>query len=194
MRQLRRQLALVTVIVTTLIGLAFPAAASTDTKARADATARTLYVFGPYNIYNIATGKCVDIPGYSSGWVGATVNEYTCDYGSSDNQQFYLDQDAYDGSEFLIRNLKDDLCLDPPDNGWMPPGTPISEYTCQAGGGDNQQFQLIPRPGYRNYWLRNSKSGYCLDVVGMRTGGNDARLTLYPCDENDNDDHVWALI
>jgi len=109
MRQLRRQLALVTMIVTTLFGPAFPATASATTDARAQASARALALNGPHNIYKVITGKCVDIPGYSTGWVGAAVNEYTCDYGSRDNQLFYVD--AYDSTRFVIRNAKDGLCL-----------------------------------------------------------------------------------
>jgi len=34
-------------------------------------------------------------------------------------------------------------------------------------------------------------SGLCLDVEGVRTGGNDARLTLWHCSESD--DHLWWL-
>ncbi|MEU6557452.1 hypothetical protein ABZ915_45665 [Streptomyces sp. NPDC046915] len=48
------------------------------------------------------------------------------------------------------------------------------------------------RPGRGDgFWLVKLASGLCLDVDGVRTGGDNARLTLYYC--SDNDDHHWTI-
>ena len=145
---------------------------------------------GPFNIYNIVTGKCVDIPGYGAGTVDGPVNEYTCDFSSGDNQQFYLDW--YDSYRFTIRNLKDGLCIDVPNYGAVGATTKVTEYNCRPGDGDNQLYRVSDRTGDYDYWIINDKSGLCLDVDGVRTGGNDARLTLYTC--SDSDDHIWDFL
>ncbi len=150
-----------------------------------------------YNIYNVTTGKCADVPGFGAGKVGGPVNEYTCDGTAYDNQLWYFNYAGNNGSGnavYLIQNAKDGLCLDVPFYGAVSAGTKVSEFHC-AGPEDNQFFSLIPRwgpGGYYGSWLVNDKSGLCLDVDGVRTGGNDARLTLWYC--SDSDDHIWQLV
>lgn len=145
---------------------------------------------GPFNIYNLVTGKCVDIPGYGNGTVDGPVNEYTCDFTSGDNQRFYLDW--YDSYRFTIRNATDGLCVDVPYYDAVGATTTVTEYYCRPGDGDNQLYRLSDRTGDGDYWIINDKSGLCLDVDGVRTGGNDARLTLYTC--SDSDDHIWDFL
>ncbi|MFJ3791275.1 RICIN domain-containing protein [Kitasatospora sp. NPDC090091] len=150
--------------------------------------------YGPYLLYNTVTGKCADIPDFGAGRINGPVNEYTCNGTSGDNQLFYWD---YQGATsngynlYTVRNAKDNLCLDVHDYGAVEAGAKVSEYTCDGTANDNQQFWLLPRGGGGS-WIVNLKSGLCLDVDGVRTGGNDARLTLYYC--SDNDDHSWKLI
>ncbi|WP_406503668.1 RICIN domain-containing protein [Streptomyces sp. NBC_00212] len=71
----------------------------------------------------------------------------------------------------------------------MNAGTKVSEYYCNQTTGDNQLYALVNRSG--GFWLVNVASGLCLDVDGVRTGGDNARLTLYYC--SDNDDHHWTI-
>ncbi|MFJ5231249.1 RICIN domain-containing protein [Kitasatospora sp. NPDC088391] len=147
-----------------------------------------------YLLYNTVTAKCADLPGYGNGGIGGAVNQYTCNGTSSDNQRFHFDNygttaDGY--AQYTVRNDKDNLCLDLPYFDGVPSGTLVSEYTCSGSTSDNELYKLVPRPNDGN-WLVNVKSGLCLDVDGVRTGGNDARLTVYTC--SDTDDHTWQLL
>ena len=145
----------------------------------------------PYAIHNLVTDRCVDLPGYRIGRVGQQVYQYVCDRTSADNQLWFFDPRgrAADGQVlYSVRNATDNLCLDVPYFGAVPPGTAVSEYYC-AGPEDNQFFRMVPRGA--GVWLVNDRSGLCLDVAGFATGGNDAPLTLYTC--LDDDDHIWKL-
>ncbi len=151
---------------------------------------------GPYNIKNKVTGKCVDIPGFGNGRINGPVQQYTCNYTTSDNQRFWMIErgtvTAASGNvykQYQIKNIKDGLCLDLPGYGSNPNGTLVSEYTC-AGSTDNQYFYKVPR-AVGGSWLVNTKSTKCLDVAGT-AAGNDARLTLYTC--SDTNDHRWTLV
>ncbi|MCB5170428.1 RICIN domain-containing protein [Streptomyces bambusae] len=149
---------------------------------------------GPYLVYNTVTGKCADIPDTGPGRIDGPVSQYTCIGGAADNQLFqwdYRGAGAGGSSEYTIRSPKDGLCLDVPDYGAVAAGAKVSQYTCVGTSADNQLFTLTPRPD-GTFWIVNVKSGLCLDVDGIRTGGNDARLTLYHC--SDQDDHNWKLL
>ncbi|TYC66581.1 hypothetical protein EH183_42080 [Streptomyces sp. CB01881] len=78
---------------------------------------------------------------------------------------------------YLLYNTVTAKCADIPDFGAGRINGPVNEYTCNGTSADNQQFWLLPR-GNGGSWVVNLKSGLCLDVDGVRTGGNDARLTL----------------
>ncbi|MFJ8043504.1 RICIN domain-containing protein [Kitasatospora sp. NPDC096147] len=166
------------------------AALALGTAPTADAAGMS---FGPYALRNLATGKCADLPGYGPGRADGPVNQYDCNRTTADNQLFRLDylSSDYGSWTFTVRNTKDNLCLDVPDYGPVPAGTRVSEYVCDGSGLDNQQFRLVAR-STGGSWIVNVASGLCLDVDGVRTGGNDARLTLYPC--SDADDHAWELV
>ncbi|MFJ9950844.1 hypothetical protein [Kitasatospora sp. NPDC091207] len=69
-------------------------------------------------------------------------------------------------------------------------GSEVGEDTCNGTSGDNQQLWLLPRGGGGS-WVVSLKSGPRLDVDGVRTGGSDARRTLY-C--GSDDDRSWKLI
>ncbi|MFI1172838.1 RICIN domain-containing protein [Streptomyces melanogenes] len=148
--------------------------------------------YGPYLVKNVVTGKCIDLPNYGAGAVNGPVNEYTCNGTSGDNQLFYWD---YVGNSsngyplYNLRNAKDNLCLDVPNYGSVNAGTKVSEYYCNQTTGDNQLYGRVDRSD--GFWLVNLASGLCLDVDGVRTGGDNARLTLYYC--SDNDDHHWTI-
>ena len=150
---------------------------------------------GPVNLYNLATGKCADIPGYEGGSIDGPVNQFTCNYSDkNDNQRWeVIWKGKREGRDsFLIKNVKDGYCLDLPFYEAVAPGTPVSEYPCAEDvDHDNQLFyEREGQPG--SPMLINLKSGLCLDVAGVRTGGNDARLTLASCSMKD--DHLWSLV
>ena len=149
--------------------------------------------FQSYAIANLVTAKCVDVPGYGPGPEGGQLYEYDCDTTAADNQLWFLDvRDlTADGQvRYALRNAKDGLCMDarPSSGGTVGPGSAVVANRC-AGPAGHQYFRVVPRgPGI---WLVDDRSGLCLDVVGVRTGGNDTPLSLYPCSEAD--DHIWAL-
>ncbi|MFI9332523.1 RICIN domain-containing protein [Kitasatospora sp. NPDC052868] len=150
--------------------------------------------YGPYLLYNTVTTKCADLPDYGPGRINGPVNEYTCNGTSGDNQLFFWDLQGTTSNGYpvyTVRNAKDQLCLDVHDYGAVEAGATVGEFTCDGSSGDNQQFWLLPRGGGGS-WIVNLKSGLCLDVEGVRTGGDNARLTLYYC--SDNDDHSWKLV
>ncbi|MGW1491180.1 RICIN domain-containing protein [Streptomyces sp. NPDC002402] len=88
---------------------------------------------------------------------------------------------------FRSRLWTDQLCLDLPGFGSVPPATQVSEYWCDNSFSDNQQFWRSKRPNGLTWWV-NYKSGLCLDVDGSGVPNN-ARITLWWC--SDNDDHFW---
>lgn len=145
---------------------------------------------GPFALYNVKTEKCADIPWHGNGHVDGPVNQWTCDWSRNDKQLQYLDTNT-DGS-FVIRNAKDDLCMDVSGYDFVAAGTPISEYSCRQDTGDNQRFWLSDQTGRGDYWIIHEKSALCLDVAGVGTGGDGARLTLYDC--SNADDHWWRFI
>jgi hypothetical protein len=151
---------------------------------------------GPYNIRNLVTGQCVDIPGFGAGKVDGRVQQFPCNRTTNDNQRFWLVErgtaKAPSGNvykRYQIRNVKDGLCLDVPNFGANPNGTAVTQFRC-AGPEDNQYFYAVPR-ARGGSWFVNEKSRRCLDVEG-KAGGSDARLTLFSC--SDTDDHRWSLV
>ncbi|HEX8629242.1 MAG TPA: carbohydrate-binding protein, partial [Catenuloplanes sp.] len=155
----------------------------TATSARNDPPNR------PFLVRNVATGRCLDLPGYGPGRPSQPVLQYACNNTPGDNQLWFFDDRGRtaDGQVlYSVRNAKDGLCLDVPDYGAAPPGSRVSQYHC-GGPYDNQFVRQVQRNG--GVWLVNDKSGLCLDVVGVNV--NDAPLSLYHC--SDTDDHIWTL-
>ncbi len=146
------------------------------------------------NLYNVVTGRCADLPNFGPGQPDGPVTQYACNYTKADNQRW---RQIFKGTRsgrpvFVFQNRADRLCMDLPGYGSVPAGTPISEYPCaRVPGNDNQLFyaeRTVVRGAFK---FVHVQTGLCLDVAGVRTGGDDARLTLWHC--SDADDHVWAL-
>jgi hypothetical protein len=138
-----------------------------------------------------------------------------CHLGSGDNQEWgVLDTRVVDGNQlFVLVNVKSQLCLDLPDYGAAPSGSPVSVYTCNSdSANDNQEWYLAPVfgiPGLHSGQTEivNFKDGLCLDVEGWASAGTDMRgetpLDVYPCTGDSGpwlggpypgyDDHVWTL-
>lgn len=82
-------------------------------------------VYGPYLIYNLATQKCVDVPGFGDGTINGPVNQYTCDGSWSDNQLWYF---THIGSGvYQIYNGIDGKCIDLPGYAVVPAGTKAAQ-------------------------------------------------------------------
>ncbi|MGW7576668.1 RICIN domain-containing protein, partial [Streptomyces sp. NPDC054765] len=144
-------------------------------------------------LHNRATGLCADLPDLGNGASNGPVNEFHCQAGGADNQMWNLQmvQDKGPGGAnlFVIRNTKDNLCMDLPDLGGKPAGTKVSEFPCNGSTQDNQTWYIWPGQD-NHYQLRNPRSGgLCLGVNGGPGAGPDARLQLRPCGPADTD---WA--
>jgi hypothetical protein len=149
-------------------------------------------------IKNVMTGMCVDIPAFGKGTLNGRVQQHTCDGSAHDNQRWDLVVGQKGGGPnganlFTIRNTKDGYCLDLPGYGSVDQGG-VTEWHCDPGPRDNQMWYLEKKATGR-YWIRNfsSKNRQCLDVSGLNgSGGQDARLTIYPCSLQD--DHQWSFL
>jgi hypothetical protein len=149
-------------------------------------------------IKNVMTGMCVDIPDFGKGTIDGRVQQHTCDGSSADNQRWDLvvgqKGAGPNGADlFTIRNTKDGYCLDLPGYGTADRAD-VTEWYCDPGSGDNEMWYL-QRKSSGEYWIRNVKSpgDECLDVAGLNgSGGQDAKLTIYPCSLQD--DHLWSFL
>ncbi|MGN5635194.1 RICIN domain-containing protein [Streptomyces sp. AC154] len=141
-------------------------------------------------IRNASTSQCVDIANYGKGKPTAPVNQYPCNATTADNQLWSLDIVHKSGGPqnapvFLIRNVKDGLCLDVGYYKARPAGSKVSEFHCRPTG-DNQLWWLDPRGDGTN-WIRNVVSNdLCLRPTGGASAGNDARLEIAPCGVGDH--------
>jgi GH24 family phage-related lysozyme (muramidase) len=176
------------------------------TGASVRVTAAAASLDGIFALQNKKTWRCADLPGFGPGLPNTPVNQYTCNFTTSDNQRWrFVPQGQTQGSSgtwynrYKITNAKDGLCLDAPGYGDNSPGALVSEYTCRgtgyAGTGDNQRWYTVVRTasdGRTGVWIVNEASRLCLDVQGY-SAGNDARLTLARCTDSAVDDHYWRI-
>ncbi|MFJ8751484.1 RICIN domain-containing protein [Streptomyces sp. NPDC102441] len=149
-------------------------------------------------IKNEKYGFCVDLPGQGKGKPGSTVyDEQSCTTSPKDNQLWTLKKTlkgrGTGGSDlYLIRNVKDGLCLDLPGEGGARITTVITEFNCKPTAKDNQLWWFDKRPN-GTYWIRNQKSGdMCLDVSRTDRKAANAKLTVFVC--SDTDDHQWRFV
>ncbi|WP_019357369.1 RICIN domain-containing protein [Streptomyces sp. AA1529] len=156
-------------------------------------------LFKKKQIRNVMTGQCADISGFGKGKSGGKLMQFPCARDrSSDNQvwDFVVKQKGKGPGGrnlYVIKNVKDDLCLDLPGEGAVPGATGVVQYKCVKNADDNQRWWLQGR-GNGKYWIRNYKSrNMCLDVWGKTFGaGKDAaRLGVANC--YPKDDHEWRF-
>lgn len=145
---------------------------------------------------NVATGKCADLPNFGKGQATGPVNQYICRPTDTDNQLWDLKVTDSDGgpggaSLFVVKNRQDGLCLDLPYYSSVSPGTKVSEFYCDGTNADNQLWWLDPRP--EGYWIRNVASNLCLSVFGGRNAGDDARLYVVSCGDNQLSAQRWTI-
>ncbi|MEW2218986.1 RICIN domain-containing protein [Streptomyces sp. NPDC006990] len=161
------------------------------------APGRSRIPHGVTMVVNRKTGRCLDIPGTGKGEPDGRVQQGDCDTSAGargGNQRWKLDLKEKDGGPgkadlYLIRNVKDNLCLDLAGFGPMAARSPVTEYHCRPKN-DNQLWWLDKRSN-GTYWIRNHESGnQCLDVAGAGETTN-VPLLIYGCD--DADDHQWRF-
>jgi hypothetical protein len=159
-------------------------------KKKAAASAKKHVWPGVSNVLlkNAASGLCADIPGYGKGSVNGKVAQYYCALGSADNQVWSLgvmrDMKGPGGTGlFLIRNTKDNLCMDLPRYSGVSAGTKVTEYHCRPNG-DNQLWYRSHTHG-KLYRIRNYASrGLCLGPTG-RSHARDTQLEVHKCGSGD---------
>ncbi|MFI1172619.1 RICIN domain-containing protein [Streptomyces melanogenes] len=145
---------------------------------------------------NTTTKMCAELPGRDKGELNGPVQQSTCTE-TGDNQNWNLEVTVPKGGPggaplFLIRNVKDQLCMDLPYNGAQPIRTGITEFTCDGTTGDNQLW-WIDKQDSGAYWIRNfASNNKCLDVGGYSDGGVGTRLTLFDC--SNTDDQEWQIV
>ncbi|UNZ16278.1 RICIN domain-containing protein [Streptomyces sp. 891-h] len=144
---------------------------------------------GTTMVVNRRTGKCVDLPGTGKGKPDGRVQQGACDTSAGargGNQRWHLDlkkKDAGPGDAdlYLIRNVKDGLCLDLPAFGPVRSTTPVTEYHCRPKN-DNQLW-WFDKQSDGTFWIRNHKSGHlCLDVADRKKAH--AHLRIVGCEDN----------
>ncbi|UNS99454.1 RICIN domain-containing protein [Streptomyces tubbatahanensis] len=148
-------------------------------------------------VVNRKTDMCLDLPGTGKGKPDGRVQQGACDTTHAalgGNQRWELDLKKKDGGPgkadlYLIRNVKDDLCLDLAGFGPKAARSPVTEYHCRAKN-DNQLWWFDKRSN-GTYWIRNHESGHlCLDVAGEGEKPH-SPLLIFGCD--DADDHQWSF-
>jgi len=160
---------------------------------------------------NSWTGRCADLPNYSSVPVNTPVTQFDCNLSiTRDNQVWhFIPAGTYQGlTLYEIQNVKSGLCLDLPNYGSNPPGTHVSVYTCAPNQTiDNQQWFLVDQglnnsDGYYSYEVVNLASNLCLDVANWASDFSDwdngLPLTIYNCynpawANGGFDDHLWEF-
>jgi hypothetical protein len=161
-----------------------------ENKKKAAASAKKGVWAGVSNVLlkNAASGLCADLPGYGNGSVNGEVTQYDCTLGDADNQVWSLsvmrDMKGPGGTAlFLIRNTKDNLCMDLPYYSGVSSGTEVTEYDCRPRG-DNQLWYRSHTHG-NLYRIRNYAShGLCLGPTG-RSHAEGKQLEVHKCGSGD---------
>ncbi|MFF5091098.1 RICIN domain-containing protein [Streptomyces niveus] len=153
---------------------------------------------GDVLIKNKKFGSCLDIPGHGKGRSDGRVQDWLdCDASKVDNQRWSLVRThkgrGTGGSDlYVIRNVKDQMCLDLRGEGPAKVSSQVVEYRCKPTVADNQLWWFDKRSN-GTYWIRNQKSGdMCLDLSRTNKDSASGDVTLFPCD--DEDDHQWSFI
>ncbi|MBO8196591.1 ricin-type beta-trefoil lectin domain protein [Streptomyces oryzae] len=142
---------------------------------------------GVITVRNHGTGLCMDLPGTGKGKPDGRVQQGACDTSyafKGGNQRWELDLQRKDAGPkhtdlYLIRNVKDNLCLDLPGYDPVPANSPVTEYHCR-GANDNQLWWLDKRSD-GTFAIRNHSSGnLCLSVAGAKKANG--ALSITGCD------------
>ncbi|MFE2109439.1 RICIN domain-containing protein [Kitasatospora sp. NPDC059463] len=99
---------------------------------------------------------------------------------------------------FALYNVSTGKCADLPGYGWNQPDSPVNQYGCALGTGDNQMWDVIETRlvnGLHLFKFVNSKSQYCLDLPGYGAAPTSSRLSVYTCaPDPETDNQEWYLV
>ncbi|MGI5404616.1 RICIN domain-containing protein [Streptomyces sp. CA-135486] len=104
-----------------------------------------------------------------------------------------------DLSRVLIKNWKNQTCVDIPAFGKGVQDGPVNQSTCNSTAEDNQLWNLEAASsgsgpgGAKLYVIRNVKDGQCLDLPYYGGTGATTRITEYPCNRTTGDNQLWWL-
>lgn len=104
-----------------------------------------------------------------------------------------------DLSRVLIKNWKNQTCVDIPALGKGVQDGPVNQSTCNSTAEDNQLWNLEAASsgsgpgGAKLYVIRNVKDGQCLDLPYYGGAGATTRITEYPCNRTTGDNQLWWL-
>lgn len=145
-------------------------------------------------LYNMATGMCMDIPGFDGGRKGGPILQYHCRPEDGDNQQVILSIDPKTAGapvkKGMMRNRKSSLCLGvlrASGGGYDPV---VREVVCSTRK-DQRTWRLEPIPDTETLAIVHNATNLCLGVEGHRSKQPDTPLRLEPCDRNN--DQAWTL-
>ena len=152
-----------------------------------------------FAVFNGATGKCIDVIGYST-VPGTALQQWTCS--DTTNQLWTIEVFGYTnvgGEIFKLINVGSGLCLDLAQQS-NTNGIRVVQNTCS--GSTTQQWQLDPPTqsllaggtivGSANAYraIRNRYSGLCLDAAA--SGANGDTVQQWSCGNNANN-QAWRL-
>jgi hypothetical protein len=151
--------------------------------------AQALPVWG--TIGNYHSGKCLDDPGFSRGFVQYDI--WGCNYGT--NQEFkVLNRKSipFGGGQIVVYQIQNEaskLCLDlwGSSRAW---GTPIKQYTCNYS--DDAQWWSLGSTDIPGWYLFASVAtglANCITVTND-SQSNGAKVESWPCTSNVGGDHA----
>ncbi|MCC9308327.1 RICIN domain-containing protein [Kitasatospora sp. RB6PN24] len=103
--------------------------------------------------------------------------------------------------QFALYNDTTGKCADLPNYGSNPVNTPVTQYNCTLGPGDNQMWDWEATRsvnGVQLYELVNDKSGLCMDLPNYGSVPAGTRVSTYTCNYsypyNDNQEfyRIWV--
>ena len=148
-------------VAASVLALAGVAMAATPASANQNGT------LAAYQLFNFGSNLCADLPGYGPGVPDGPVNMWDCrPYG--DNQLWtYARTRIATPNIYQIRNSSDGMCLDLPDYGSVPAGTPVTEYPCATRPiEDNQEWFFFESETSGRITIQNVQSRLCLSGLG----------------------------
>ncbi|GAB3275022.1 RICIN domain-containing protein [Kineosporia babensis] len=162
-------------------------------KTKKKAPPKTPAVNVPYQLHNVATGKCLGTIAFEQ-----VSTQTACNGAVSVRLERTRTADGM--PLYWIRSSGSGLCLDPPGSTANEGAVAIGAVPCiEPASGDNQEFKLVDsgkvKNGHVQYYVKNALSGDCLDVSGWQSDGSNQadgqHITLYPCAPDD--DHLWIF-
>ncbi len=178
-----------------LAGLAGAALSSQQVAKRdvfAKQTGRSVAALsGPWHLVNIHSEKCLTVSGASTANNAGAV-QYTCDFLSPHNEDWYLEDVYGSGDYWHIINAHSGKCLTV-SGASLANNAGAVQYTCDLSFPYNEEWVLENVSGPRASWhVSNAHSGKCLTVFGASLANN-AGAVQYTCDYSLPYNEEWAI-